>query len=246
MATNRLPRIDSFKLAPGRLLAGKYVVDSLLGAGWEGEVYKVVERKTGAPRAAKLFFPHRNVGDRAVSLYAAKLERLRPCPIILKYHHSEEVNVRDTWVTALISEFVEGELLEKFVRRQPGKRLVPFEALNLLYRISSGLECVHKMREYHGDMHVGNILVRRMGVGFDVRIVDMYDWGKPSAANIQEDVFNLVRILYDMVGGAKRYASQPPEIKQICCGLKRSLIRKKFRTTRDLREYLESFTWESQ
>jgi serine/threonine protein kinase len=230
-------------LTQGRLLAGKYFVDSLLGAGWEGEVYKVHERKTGATRAAKLFFPHRNADDRAVSVYAQKLERLRPCPIILKYHHSEDVNVRGAWVTALISEFVEGELLESFVRRQPGKRLRPFEALTLLHAIASGLECVHKMREYHGDMHIGNILVRRIGVGFDVRIVDMYDWGKPTAANIQEDVFNLIRILYDMVGGAKRYASQPPEIKQICCGLKRSLIRKRFRTTRDLREHLESFEW---
>lgn len=220
-------------------------MDSLLGAGWEGEVYKVVERKTGAPRAAKLFFPHRNEGDRAVSLYARKLERLRPCPIILKYHHSEEISVQNTWVTALISEFVEGELLEKFVRRQPGRRLAPFEALNLLHTIASGLQCVHKMREYHGDMHVGNILVRRVGIGFDVRIVDMYDWGKPSAANIQEDVFNLVRILYDMVGGPSRYAAQPPEIKYICCGLKRSLIRKRFRTTADLREHLETFDWES-
>lgn len=238
-------RIDSFKLETGRLLAGKYVVDSLLGAGWEGEVYKVIERKTGAPRAAKLFFPHRNEGDRAVSLYARKLERLRSCPIILKYHHSEEVTVRDMWVTALVSEFVEGELLEKFIQRQPGRRLPPFEALTLLHTIASGLECVHKMREYHGDMHVGNILVRRIGIGFDARIVDMYDWGKPSAANIQEDVFNLVRILYDMVGGARHYAKQPPEIKAICLGLKRSLIGRKFKTTHALREHLQTFEWSS-
>lgn len=235
--------ISSFRLPRGRLLAGKYVVDSLLGAGWEGEVYKVVERKTGAPRAAKLFFPHRNNGDRAVALYAHKLERLRPCPIILKYHHSEEVSIQGMWVTALISEFVEGELLETFISRQPGGRLHPFEALVLLYTLASGLECVHKMGEYHGDLHVGNVLVRRVGVRFNARIVDMYDWGKPSAANIQEDVYNLVQILFEMVGGAKRYAAQPPEIKAICRGRKRNLIRERFRTTRDLREHLETFFW---
>jgi hypothetical protein len=30
--------IESFNLAPGRVLAGKHEVVTLLGAGWEGEV----------------------------------------------------------------------------------------------------------------------------------------------------------------------------------------------------------------
>lgn len=243
MPTPRKNHIKTFDLAPGRMLAGKYVVVARLGAGWEGEVYKVVEKKTGAPRAAKLFFPQRNERDRAVRAHAQRLERLRPCPIVLKYHHSEEVEAAGVWTTALISEFIEGELLERFIKRHPGGRLRPYEALVLLHAIAVGLECVHAMGEYHGDMHVGNVLVRRVGVRFDARLVDLYDWGKPNAANIREDVFNLVRILYDMTGGAKGYSKQPAEVKAICLGLKRTLIAKKFRSTRALREHLESFAW---
>jgi putative component of toxin-antitoxin plasmid stabilization module len=56
-------------------------------------------------------------------------------------------------------------------------------------------------------------------------------------------VVDLVRILYDAVGGRKHYKRQPQVIKFICCGLKRSLILKKFRTAGQLREHLETLTW---
>ena len=54
-------KLSSFDLAPGRKLAGKFEIISKLGDGWEGEVYKVRENKTKIERAAKLFFPHRNI-----------------------------------------------------------------------------------------------------------------------------------------------------------------------------------------
>ena len=36
---------------------------------------------------------------------------------------------------------------------------------------------------------------------------------------------------------------KPSEIKAICCGLKKSLISKKFRTAGKLRQYLENMRW---
>ena len=57
-------RLDSFDLQPGRVIGGKYVVDGMLGAGWEGEVYRVVETRTKIHRAAKLFFPRRTCSTR--------------------------------------------------------------------------------------------------------------------------------------------------------------------------------------
>ena len=50
------PRIWSFNLHCGDCLAGKYQVVTLLGAGWEGEVYLVRERGTGIERTVKIFF----------------------------------------------------------------------------------------------------------------------------------------------------------------------------------------------
>ena len=80
-ASSRSRPVPGFDLAPGREIGGKYAVDTLLGKGWEGEVYRVVEKRTGALRAAKLFFPERNPNNRAVDFYARKLERLRSCTL---------------------------------------------------------------------------------------------------------------------------------------------------------------------
>lgn len=241
----RSGRIESFDFQPGRMLAGKYEVVSLLGGGWEGEVYRIRESVTGIERTAKIFFPHRNIGDKVSLFYAKKLHKLCHCPIVIQYHTQEKVIFRGMPISFLVSDYVEGDLLSAFLRRQPGKRLTPFQGLHLLHALAAGMDCVHRVREYHGDLHTENIIVQRYGLGFDLKLLDMYHWGAPSRENIYDDVCDLVRIFYDAVGGKKHYAAQPPEVKAICCGLKRSLILKKFRTAGQLREYLETLQWES-
>ncbi len=235
--------INSFKFPTGRVIAGKYEVLSLLGCGWEGEVYRVCERSTGVERAAKVFFPQRNRHDRATKYYARKLHRLRHCSILIQYHTQERITFHKDPTTVMISEYVEGELLSEFVKRQPGKRLTLFEGLHLLHALAAGIEEIHLAREYHGDLHDDNIIIKRQGLGFQVKVVDMYNWGTPDAGNIRDDVCNLIRIFYDAIGGARHYARQPKEAKEICCGLKRSLIIRKFRTARHLRQHLENMTW---
>jgi hypothetical protein len=138
---------------------------------------------------------------------------------------------------------VEGEQLSSMIARQPGGRLQVFEALHLLYAQKIGVEEIHKRREYHGDLHDANILVRRTGVFFDVKVVDFFHWGRSTAAHRRDDVVDLVRLLYEAVGGRRRYAMQPPEVKAICKGLRRDLIEKAFPTMRHLREHLELFGW---
>ena len=244
MADERRNRILSFDFEPGRILAGKYEVLSLLGSGWEGEVYLVREISIGVERAAKFFFPERNQHNRTTKFYARKLHRLRHCPILIQYHTQERIIFRRTPITFLVSEYVDGEILSEFVARQSGKRLSHFEGLHLLHALAVGVESIHQAREYHGDLHDDNIIVRRYGLSFDVKLVDMYNWGSPSAMNIRDDVCDLIRIFYDAIGGARFYAKHPPEIKGICCGLKRSLIMRKFRTALQLRQYLETMSWE--
>lgn len=235
--------IDAFDLAPGRVIAGKYVVESQIGVGYEGEVYKVIERSTGIPRAAKIFFPQRNVQDRAIRYYAKKLDRLRACPILIQYHHSETFTFHRAPLTCLISEFVEGELLSRFITRQRGKRFQPFEALHLLHTLASGVERIHAQHDYHGDLHTDNVLISRRGIEFDVKLVDFYHHGPPSRALIREDVLGLIEILFEAIGGRRYYASQPPEIKAIVRGLRRDLIARYFPTAGHLRAHLETFPW---
>jgi serine/threonine protein kinase len=235
--------IETFDLYPGRILARKYEVISLLGTGWEGEVYKVRELSTGIERAAKFFFPQRNPRDRTVNFYAKKLHKLRHCPILIQYHTQEKILFRRQPLTFLVSDYVEGDLLHDFLLKQPGKRLSAFQAMHLLHALASGITMIHNLREYHGDLHTENIIVRRYGLGFDIKLIDMIHWGAPRPVNIHDDVCDLIRIFYDSIGGVKHYAKQSAEAKAICCGLKRSLILQKFRTAGQLREFLETLPW---
>lgn len=237
-------RICSFGYRPGDVIADKYEVVRKLGGGYEGEVYRVREKSIGVERAAKLFFPHRNMRNRAVRFYARKLHKLRDCPILIQYHTQEKIIHDDKTVTMLVSEYVDGMLLSRFVKAQPGKRMRVFEAMHLLHTLASGVERIHLAKEYHGDLHDDNVIVRRRGIYFDVKLVDMYNWGVPNGVNIKDDVVNLVRIFYDCLGGQRVYASQPPEVKYIISGLKRSIIHRKFHSAKDLRWHLESFEWE--
>jgi len=138
---------------------------------------------------------------------------------------------------------VRGKLLPAFIARQPGKRLHVFEGLHLLYPIAVGLEEIHRRGEYHGDLHLENVMVERKGLRFEVKLVDLYHWGRRTREHIEDDVCSAIRLFYDALGGAKWYASQRPEVKAICCGLKRSLIAKKFRTAAQLCRHLETMEW---
>jgi len=238
-----MSQIERFNLKPGRVIGGKYVVEEFLGAGTEGEVYRVRERRTDLLRAAKVFYPSRNERDRAVKFYARKLEGLRGCRLVIQYHHSESVRVGGGTATALVSEYVEGELLHRLAGVGRGARLPVFEALVLLRELAAGLAEIHERREYHGDLHAGNIIVSRRGVHFNVKLVDLHDHGRSSAWNIRSDVVDLVRVFYDVLGGRARYASMPPEIKAICCGLRRDLIEARFPTAVKLRNHLDTFEW---
>lgn len=236
--------IDSFDLTAGRLLARKYLVGHRLGKGWEGEVYHVTEEATGVERAAKLFFPHRNVGNKALNFYAKKLDRLRHCDIVIQYHTQERFQYRSNEITFLVSDYVEGELLTDFLKRQPGGRLHWFEALHLLAALAKGVGDIHGLGEYHGDLHSDNVIVQQRGIGFDVKLIDMFQWGRATAAHRRDDVVDLVRLLYDGIGGQRHYAKQPEVIKSICCGLKRSLIHRKFRNATALMDHLDKLSWD--
>ena len=243
MKNTPIKKIKSFNLSAGRKIAGKYEIISKLGSGWEGEVYKVIELRTGIERAAKFFFPHRNAGNKASKTYAIKLHNLRYCSLLIQYHTEETINFQRIPVRVLISEYVEGIPLSEFLKMFPGKRLDPYKAVHLLYDLTLGMEEIHLLNEYHGDMHSENIIVNKFGLKFGLKVLDLFSFSAPKAVNMRDDICNIIQIFHESLGGSKHYSNQPPVVKNICCGLKRSLILKKFRTVSHLREYLEIMDW---
>lgn len=241
---SKLSDIRSFNLRPGSTLCDKYIVINRLGVGWEGEVYKVREIGTGIDRAAKIFYPERNIRNATIKFHARKMYRLRHCAILIQYLTSEEFYFKGHATRMLISELVEGQILADFVKSLPGKRFTVFEGLHFLHEFASGLEVIHNSRDYHGDLHWENVMVVRRGIGFDIKLIDLYRWGTPTGANIRDDVYDMIKIFYDIVGGQKFYSRHPDVVKRICKGLKRSLIYRKFPRAGALRSYLENMSWD--
>ena len=92
--------------------------------------------------------------------------------------------------------------------------------------------------------HEENIIISRHGLGFDLKLLDSFHWPDSRRSNLQEDLLDAVRLLYAVSGGRKHYAKQPKVIKDICCGLKTSLILRKFKNVSQLRKHLENLSWE--
>jgi len=191
----------------------------------------------------KLFFPEMNPAGRTSRRYATKLHRLRHCPATIQYHGQGTVRFRGEEISYVVSEYAPGEPLPVLVNRMPGRRLAPLAACHLLHALAAGLEGVHAAGEYHGDLHSENIVVSRFGLTFDLKVLDFFPREGRRSALVREDVVDVVRIFHEALGGRRRYAGQPPEIKAICRGLKHSLILERFPTMAALRAHLERFAW---
>lgn len=231
-----------YDLKKGKLLGRSYRVLDFIGNGWEGEVYKVEERQTGIIRAAKLFYRRKSNGDSHIH-YAKKLNKLRSCPIVMQYHFQDVIYINKKKVVFLVSDFVDGEVLSDYIARQRGKRLLPFEALHLLYALTQGVEHIHFLGDYHGDIHSDNIIVKKKGLGFSVHLIDFLHLGRPTKDKIQQDVYDLINIFYEMIGGSARYRHCNHNIKEIIMGRKHNLIRQRFNTAGHLRLFLENLDW---
>lgn len=233
-----------YNIAPGLTLGRHYYVVEFLGSGWEGEVYKVRERRTGILRAAKVFYDRARVGDAKLRRYANKLFKLRGCPIVTQYHHRDVARVGRRSVEIMVSDFVDGEMLSTYIERQRRKRLPVFESLHLLYDLAHGVEQVHQKGEYHGDIHSDNIMVKRRGLSFEVHLLDFFDLGRSTRDKIQYDVYDLIALFHEMIGGAEVYRTASPAVKRIVMGRKHSLIRRRFKNAGHLRVALENLEWD--
>jgi len=233
----------SFEFRPGRKVGARYVIEGLLGAGSEGEVYRIRELDTDIHRAAKFYFPHIDPTRRKFVRHAQRLNSLRNCPIVLQYHHSEVIKVRKEQVVALISDLCDGIPLEQWLRMHPGHTATPYQSLHILYALTRGLEAIHLLGHYHADVHSQNILIQPRGVRFELKLIDFFDWGKPARYKQQQDVRDAIAVFFECLGGVKCYAGLPPELKHIIAGRRHDLIRKRFPTTTALRQHLETFPW---
>lgn len=233
-----------FDLHPGRSLGSNYEIVEFLGGGYEGEVYKVEENRTGIIRAAKIFYTRKDAREVPILRYARKMFQLSTCPILIQYHHRDTARIRGETIEFMVSDFADGEMLSSYLARHRGKRLRVFEAMHLFYALAEGIEQIHLLGHYHGDIHSENVLVKRQGLGYRVKLLDFFDHGRSTRDKIQSDVFQMIDMLYEMIGGSDGYRKAPNNLKGIIKGRKWSLVQKKYQTAAHLRIALEKLEWD--
>jgi hypothetical protein len=54
----------------------------------------------------------------------------------------------------------------------------------------------------------------------------------------------MVQVFHEILGGSRHYRNQPPIVREICKGLKSTLINRKFRTAGDIRGFLDNYPWQ--
>ncbi|MGL3209085.1 serine/threonine-protein kinase [Bradyrhizobium sp. BR 1433] len=165
------PFRSSYRGVPaGTRLNGIYEIETMIGAGGMGEVYRCREIQTGSPVAVKMLLPDMVDNEAALALFrreAAALHNLPHEAIVRYFLFTVEPALQRPY---LAMEFVNGRSLSNMLDDGP----LTFEALiKLMRRVASGLQAAHEHGIIHRDVSPDNIIVPLD----DVRRAKIIDFG---------------------------------------------------------------------
>jgi serine/threonine protein kinase/Tfp pilus assembly protein PilF len=149
-------------LAPGTRL-GPYVLDSLIGTGGMGEVYRAHDSRLNRTVAIKVLAPEVATPDRIERFeQEARAASALNHPNILTIH--DVGRERETAYFAM--EWVDGQTLREILREGP----IPLRrSTHLAHQIAEGLAKAHAALIVHRDLKPENVMVTRDGLA---KIVD--------------------------------------------------------------------------
>jgi serine/threonine protein kinase len=145
-------------LTPGTKL-GPYKIESPLGAGGMGEVYRARDTRLDRTVAVKVLSEHLSSNP------DAKLRFEREARAISSLNHPNICTLHDIGhqdgTDFLVMEFLDGETLADRLAKGP---LPPQQVLSYGIEICEGLEKAHKSGVIHRDLKPGNIMLTKSGV----------------------------------------------------------------------------------
>jgi serine/threonine protein kinase len=226
---------STVRFTVGEIVARKYEVTSCLATRQGASLYLLTETATGIERTAHFFTGSR---QQTSNRQAQKLHRLRSCDILMTYRTQETIAHGGRDMTFLVSDAFRGELLQDFLKRSHAGRLSVFEGLHLLYALTLGIEKIHQLGEAHGAIAANQVLLRRRGLSFQVKLLECGPSVNGAEAKHQ-DVVALIQIFLQVIGGPKGTSALPAPVRTILAGITRPM----FDDARDLKDYLETIHW---
>jgi CheY-like chemotaxis protein len=157
------------EVRPGGVIAGRYRLESRIGAGAFGTVYKATHLELQAPVAVKVLQTGPGASAEAVERF--RREGISACRV----RHPNAVTVLDFGTTAsgvayLVMEFLEGHsLLEELMRHRV---LTPARSAAILGPVCEVLAVAHRSGVIHRDIKPSNIFLQQTPVGEVVKVLD--------------------------------------------------------------------------
>ncbi len=157
----------------GRVLRDRYVLESRLGSGGMGAVFKVMDRyRCDLPpenRHLAIKVLHEKINSRPEVWSNLRREffsaqALSHCNIVKVYELD-----RDGDVAFFTMELLEGELLSRVIGRLNPGAMNRTDAWSIILQVGAGLTHAHTRNVVHGDLKPQNIMLTKSG---EVRILD--------------------------------------------------------------------------
>lgn len=152
-------------LEVGHRVAGRYVVEALIGSGGLAHVYRVRHIELGSAHALKVL---------AWDTPALAARMLQEGRIQAQLRHAHLVRVtdvlRDGSLVALLMEYVEGQTLEQHVHEHGAMDVDAL--LCLMAPILGAVAVAHDAKVLHRDLKPANVLLERRGAALNPKVMD--------------------------------------------------------------------------
>ncbi len=147
----------------GRIFAGRYEIESLLGRGGMSSVYKARDKQLRRPVAIKILHPHLQENAEFLKRFeqeAASVAMLRHPHIVQAFDFNRE---GDTYYVVL--EYVPGETLEQRLAtlKEANLRLPLQDAIRILLSVCEAVAYAHAHNVIHRDLKPSNVILNLLG-----------------------------------------------------------------------------------
>ena len=141
----------------GEIIEGLYRIETILGEGGQGVIYKAEDLSSNKTVVIKSLLPHVSQNEDSCKRFIREAEEwvnLGVHPNIVRAYTIHEIN----YLPRIIAEFVDGDTLDDTLKNHP---LDIDIALHYAISICWGMEFAHKKGIIHRDLKPANILVAK-------------------------------------------------------------------------------------
>jgi len=155
-------------VAPGEVLDGRFRLETRIGQGAMGSVFRGKDLQNNKVVAIKILAPEHCRKPKVVARFEREAEKMTQLshPNIVRFHGHGRRGV----LPFIAMEFLEGLTLAEVLEKQPGGHIGLAETVTIVKQIAAGLSFLHSQGLVHRDIKPQNVFLQ---VGGRVCILDL-------------------------------------------------------------------------